>query len=69
MYRRSSNNHTSDFILYVNDLLWDMQKYTIPLYADDTVVISGVRTWAAARNFINHMLEKAAGWLLVNPYL
>ena len=33
------------FILYINDLLLDMPKNTIVLYADDTAVISTAKTW------------------------
>lgn len=54
------------FILYVNDLLLDMQKDSILSYADDTVIISDDETWSLAQDKMNVYLEKVANWLLLN---
>ena len=54
------------FILYVNDLLLDMQRDTILSYADDTVVIAADNTWASAREKMNNSLEHIANWLANN---
>ena len=54
------------FILYVNDLLLDMQNNTILSYADDTVIFSEEDTWALAQEKINAYLHKVANWLALN---
>ena len=36
------------FILYVSDLLEDMQSDTIMSYANDTVIISSGKSWSSA---------------------
>ena len=54
------------FILYVNDLLIDMQNETILSYADDTVIISCDSSWTAAHERLNEYLRKVAIWLNLN---
>ena len=41
------------FIMYINDLLTDMDKETIISYADDTIIISSDNNWIAAQNKLN----------------
>ena len=48
------------FILYINDLLTDMDTETIISYADDTVIISSYNNWTAAQNKLNLYLDKVA---------
>lgn len=54
------------FVLYVNDLLLDMQQESILSYADDTVIISDDDTWSAAQDKMNKLVEKVANWLALN---
>lgn len=54
------------FILYVNDLLRDMQSDTIVSYADDTVIIASDNTWSSAQEKMNKYLSKVAKWLTIN---
>lgn len=54
------------FILYVNDLLLDMQKDSILSYADDTVIISADDSWSQAQDKITLYLNKVANWLAFN---
>ena len=54
------------FILYINDLLTDMDKKTVISYADDTVIISSDNNWIAAQNELNLYLDKVATWLAHN---
>ena len=54
------------FILYINDLLTDMDKETIITYADDTVIISSDNNWIAAQNKLNLYLHKVATWFAHN---
>ena len=54
------------FILYVNDLLLDMQNNTILSYADDTAIFSEDDTWALAPEKMNAYLDKVANWLVLN---
>ena len=54
------------FILYINDLLTDMDKETIISYGDDTVIISSDNNWIAAQNKLNLYLDKVATWLVRN---
>ena len=53
------------FILYINDLLTDVDKETIISYADDTVIISSDNNWIAAQNKLNLYLDKAATYILL----
>lgn len=54
------------FILYINDLLVDMEKDTVISYADDTAIIASGEDWDTAITKMNKILEYVANWLSVN---
>ena len=54
------------FLLYINDLLFDIPEDEIVSYADDTAVITSAKTWKEVEIKMNKTLHKISTWLALN---
>ena len=46
------------FLLYINDLLQNIPENSIVSYADDTAVVTTIKTWKEVETKLNETLNK-----------
>ena len=57
------------FLLYINNLLLDIPEDEIVSYADDTAVVTSVKTWKEVEIKMYETLLKISTWLALNKLL